>query len=52
MSAFQRFGSIVKSIGGQVSHPLYRGCPLFGGSIIKGFSVLAIYGFGLGVELA
>ena len=37
---------------GQVSRPLYRGCPLFGGSVIKGFTVLAIYGFGLGVELA
>ena len=24
---------------GQVSCPLYRGCPLFGGSIIRGFTV-------------
>ena len=37
---------------GQVSRPLYRGCLLFGGSVIKGFTVLAIYAFGLGVELA
>ena len=24
---------------GQVSRPLYRGCPLFGGSVIRGFTV-------------
>ena len=30
---------MVKSIGGQVSRPLYRGCPLFGESIIRGFAV-------------
>ena len=25
---------------GQASRPLYRGCPLFGGSVIRGFTVL------------
>ena len=25
---------------GQVSRPLYRGCPLFGGSVIRGFAVI------------
>ena len=30
----------VKSIGGQASRLLYRGCPLFGGSVIRGFTVL------------
>ena len=24
---------------GQVTCPLYRGCPLFGGSVIRGFTV-------------
>ena len=24
---------------GQVSRPLYRGCPLFGGSVIRGFAL-------------
>ena len=24
---------------GQVSRPVYRGCPLFGGSVIRGFTV-------------
>ena len=24
---------------GQASRPLYRGCPLFGGSVIRGFTV-------------
>ena len=28
---------------GQVSRPLYRGCPLFGGSVIRGFTVV-LYG--------
>ena len=26
----------------QVSRPLYRGCPLFGGSVIRGFTVLRV----------
>ena len=26
-------------VRGQVSRPLYRGCPLFGGSVIRGFTV-------------
>ena len=25
---------------GQVSRPLYRGCPLLGGSVIRGFTVV------------
>ena len=29
---------------GQVSRPLYRGCPLFGGSVIRGFTVYRISG--------
>ena len=24
---------------GQATRPLYRGCPLFGGSVIRGFTV-------------
>ena len=27
---------------GQVSRPLYRGCPLFGGSVIRCFTVYCI----------
>ena len=27
---------------GQASRPLYRGCPLFGGSVIRGFTVYII----------
>ena len=26
---------------GQVSRPLYGGCPLFGGSVIRGFTVFS-----------
>ena len=28
---------------GQVTCPLYRGSPLFGGSVIRGYTVLAMY---------
>ena len=45
MSASRRF-EMYKFYGkinqGQVSRPLYRGCPLFGGSVIRGFTVVAI----------
>ena len=43
MSASRRFemyefyGKINR---GQVSRSLYRGCPLFGGSVIRGFTVI------------
>ena len=33
--------SVRKINRGQVSRPLYRGCPLFGGSVIRGFTVVA-----------
>ena len=34
-------GGITKAVDkGQVSRLLYRGCPLFGGSVIRGFTVL------------
>ena len=38
MSASQRFYGKIN--WGQVSRLLYRGCPLFGGSVIRGFTVL------------
>ena len=34
---YQFYGKINR---GQVSRPLYRDCPLFGGSVIRGFTVL------------
>ena len=35
--------SIGKSIGGHELCPLYRGCPLFGGSVIRGFTVYHVW---------
>ena len=45
MSASRRFEMSISSISsmvnrGQVCRPLYRGCPLFGGSVIRGFTVV------------
>ena len=37
MSASHRFYSKINQE--QVSRPLYRGCPRFGGSVIRGFTV-------------
>ena len=34
---YQFYGKINR---GQVSRPLYRDCPLFGGSVIRGFTVV------------
>ena len=40
VSASRRFSSMVKSIEGKwVNYPLYRGCLLFGGSVIRSFTV-------------
>ena len=44
MSASRRFEMYYfygKINRGQASRPLYRGCPLFGGSVIRGFTVFA-----------
>ena len=39
-SEVRNVSSMVAKINrGQVSRPLYRGCPLFGGSVIRGFTV-------------
>ena len=35
---FEFYGKINR---GQVICPLYRGCPLFGGSVIRGFTVFS-----------
>ena len=41
VSASRRFEMFYGKINqGQVSRPLYRGCPLFGGYVIRGFTVL------------
>ena len=41
MSASQRFYGKIN--WGQVSRLLYRGCPLFGGSVIRGFTVYCVF---------